>query len=143
MSLNADIPFVLVVEDNEGDILLIKEALTEGRSAKRIVTVGDGQAAIDFLSQQVTNALPLPQIMLIDINLPKLNGHELLRWMQDQEALRQIRVLVLSTSGSQQDIHAAYASGAAVFLTKPIDLDDFTALFDSIETFWFKQVSLP
>lgn len=141
--LQADrLPFVLLVEDNDGDVVLINEALTERRSKKHIISLRDGQEAVDWLENRITNNLALPDVMIVDINLPRMNGHERLSWMQSQKALRQTRVMVFTTSGSEQDIRKAYDSGAAAFLTKPIDLDDFTALFDTIEAFWFNQVSL-
>lgn len=135
-------PLVLIVEDNEGDVLLIREALTEGRSSKIIEHLHDGQVAIDWLRDRMEASAPLPQLMIIDINLPRVNGHELLQWVGEHEALSSIRILVLSTSASEKDIQKAYTAGAAVFLTKPIDLDDFTALFDAIESFWFGKAAL-
>lgn len=143
MSHVGPIPFVLLVEDNHGDLVLIKEALNEGETEKTVAAVHDGQEAMEWLQGRVEQKLPLPHIIFIDINLPRMNGHELLQWIKTQETLRPIPILVLTTSASDQDIRKAYESGAASFLTKPIDLDDFTALFETIETYWFSKVSLP
>lgn len=143
MSHVGPIPFVLLVEDNDGDLVLIKEALNEGETEKTLAAVHDGQEAMEWLQERVEQKLPLPHIIFIDINLPRMNGHELLQWIKTQEPLRPIPILVLTTSASDQDIRKAYESGAASFLTKPIDLDDFTALFETIETYWFSKVSLP
>ena len=135
---------ILLVEDNEGDILLATEALRAGKIANEISVVKDGQDAIDFL--QRTNGYEsaiIPDLILLDINLPKIDGKEVLSVIKQDEKLRVIPVVVLTTSSAQEDILDAYYNHANCYITKPVDLDKFLDIVHKIENFWLSVVRLP
>ena len=129
---------ILLVEDNEGDIVLTKEALREARIGNEVRVARDGQEALDMLR----NTDNLPQLILLDINLPKMDGLELLLIKKD-ERLKRIPVIMLSTSSAEKDILHSYANHANCFITKPVDLAKFMEVVKSIETFWISIVKLP
>ena len=133
---------ILLVEDNEGDILLTVEALEEGRIANVIEVARDGQEAIDKLEIDLKNN-QLPDLILLDINLPKMNGHEVLERLKDTEGLKHIPVIILSTSSSEMDILKSYKNHANCFITKPVEIDEFVKAIESIEDFGFSIVKLP
>ena len=133
---------ILLVEDNEGDILLTVEALEEGRIANVIEVARDGQEAIDKLEIDLKNNR-LPDLILLDINLPKMNGHEVLERLKETEGLKHIPVIILSTSSSEMDILKSYKNHANCFITKPVEIDEFVKAIESIEDFWFSIVKLP
>lgn len=135
---------ILLVEDNEGDIFLITEALQDGSILNKVSVVRDGKAAIDFLEQQgeFKNA-ELPDLILLDINLPKKNGYEVLEYIKEKKHLKQIPVIMLTTSSSEKDILRSYKSYANSFITKPVDADSFSKVILSIENFWIGIVTLP
>lgn len=135
---------ILLVEDNEGDILLTIDAFEEGRISNKISVVRDGNEAIDFLTQsgKYVNR-ELPDLILLDINLPKKNGHEVLNFIKSTDWLRQIPVIILTTSSSESDIEKAYKNFVSCYITKPIDVNDFLIAISKIEDFWFSIVSLP
>ncbi|MEN9997475.1 MAG: hypothetical protein RI922_465 [Bacteroidota bacterium] len=133
---------ILLVEDNEGDILLTVEALEEGRIANVIEVARDGQEAIDKLEIDLKNN-QLPDLILLDINLPKMNGHEVLERLKITEGLKHIPVIILSTSSSEMDILKSYKNHANCFITKPVEIDEFVKAIESIEDFWFSIVKLP
>jgi len=133
---------ILLVEDNEGDILLTVEALEEGRIANVIEIARDGQEAIDKLEIDLKNN-QLPDLILLDINLPKLNGHEVLEKLKKNENFKHIPVIILSTSSSEIDILKSYSNHANCFITKPVEIEDFVKAIESIEDFWFSIVKLP
>jgi len=133
---------ILLVEDNEGDILLTVEALEEGRIANVIEVARDGQEAIDKLEIDLKNN-QLPDLILLDINLPKMNGHEVLERLKETEGLKHIPVIILSTSSSEMDILKSYKNHANCFITKPVEIDEFVKAIESIEDFWFSIVKLP
>lgn len=130
---------ILLVEDNEGDILLTTEALKEGRIHNRIEVAKDGQEALDILQ----NGSELPDLILLDINLPKVNGFEVLSVIKKNNLLKTIPVIMLSTSGAEKDILTSYSNYANCFITKPLDLDSFMDVVRTIETFWISIVKLP
>ncbi len=135
---------ILLVEDNEGDILLTTEAFKETASDKIISVVKDGKAAIEFLSKTDDNAdSAQPDIILLDINLPKMNGHEVLQYIKNKDNLKQIPVIILTTSSSETDVNLAYKNLANCYITKPILLDDFFDTIKTIENFWMRIVKLP
>lgn len=135
---------ILLVEDNEGDILLTKEALEEYKIVTQISIALDGKEAIDFLEGQLLKERPnLPDLILLDINLPKKNGHEVLLSIKENENLKHIPVIVLTTSSSDQDIHHAYKNHANCFITKPVEADHFLEVVSKIEDFWISIVKLP
>lgn len=133
---------ILLVEDNEGDILLTVEALEEGRIANVIEVARDGQEAINNLSADLASN-NLPDLILLDINLPKMNGHEVLEKLKKDENFKHIPVIILSTSSSEMDIIKSYNNHANCFITKPVEIDDFVKAIESIEDFWFSIVKLP
>jgi two-component system, chemotaxis family, response regulator Rcp1 len=135
---------ILVVEDNPGDVRLIREALLAGGIGHQLSVVGDGEAALEFLRHQGAHAAALrPDLVLLDLNLPRLDGRAVLRAIKDDEALQRIPVVVFTTSSSHQDIAASYGLRANAVVTKPIDLDAFIATVNAIEEFCFGAALLP
>ena len=141
---NAEIMNVLLVEDNPGDIRLTQEAFKEGTVPKELHVVKDGVEALEFLRKQGKFApSPTPDIILLDLNLPRKDGREVLAEVKTDEVLRFIPVIVLTTSDSEQDITKAYSLYANCFITKPVDLDQFIFIIRQIEIFWFQVIKLP
>ena len=135
---------ILLVEDNPADVLLTAEALREGDIPHEINAVNDGLEAMDYLRSEGRYARAVcPDIILLDINLPKKNGFEVLSEIKEDPALKHIPVIILTTSSSKKDIVRAYNLCANCYITKPIDLDDFFKVIRSIESFWFTIVRLP
>ncbi len=135
---------ILLVEDNEGDILLTRVALENAAVDFKLSVITDGKEAIDFLSKKEnTLAGELPELILLDINLPKKNGHEVLSFINATPALKNIPVVMLTTSSSQNDIDLAYASNAAGFITKPSDLSDFLNAVAGVAIYWIGQLNKP
>ena len=135
---------ILLVEDNEGDVLLTKEALLEGKIVNEISVVNDGEEAIEFLEKILENReTKLPDLILLDVNLPKINGHEVLKHIKQQDNLKQIPVIMLTTSSSEKDIQSSYKNHANCYITKPIEVEDFIKAVGEIENFWFKIVQRP
>jgi chemotaxis family two-component system response regulator Rcp1 len=135
---------ILLVEDNPGDVLLTREAFREGRLAHRLSIVEDGEEAIRFLRHEgAYSAAPKPDLILLDLNLPKKDGRELLAEIKEDPALRYIPIIVLTTSDAEQDVWKAYKLHANCYLTKPVDLDDFIRKIRSFEDFWLTVVRLP
>lgn len=135
---------LLLVEDNEGDILLTQEALEERNIIREISVVKDGKEAILFLLKEGKyNQVKTPDIIFLDINLPKKSGHEVLDFIKNHDELKQIPVIMLTTSSSDSDIRKAYKSHANCFITKPVEVDDFIKAITDLEDFWFKTVVLP
>jgi len=135
---------ILLVEDNEGDILLITEAFESGKIINKLSVVKDGKAAIDFLTRQgkyVSEALP--DLLLLDINLPKKNGHEVLKFIKADENLKQIPVIMLTTSSAKADILTSYQLYANCYITKPVEVDSFLNIISNIESFWISIATLP
>lgn len=135
---------ILLVEDNEGDILLTNEALTEGKIINKISIVRDGKAAIDFLEKKgLYENEQLPDLILLDINLPKVNGQEVLIHIKHSKDIKHIPVIMLTTSSSENDILASYKNYASCFITKPVEVADFMTAVNKIEEFWINIVKLP
>ena len=135
---------VLLVEDNEGDILLTTEALKEGNIINSVSVVRDGWEAMNLLLKKGEySTFSTPDLILLDINLPKLNGHEVLKQIRAEEDLRHIPIIMLSTSSSQDDILKCYKNYANCFISKPVDAGDFINLISSIKEFWTSKVHLP
>ena len=135
---------ILLVEDNPGDVRLTHEALKEGKVRNNMNVVNDGVAAMAFLRgvPPYTNA-PHPDLILLDLNLPKKGGLEVLAEIKDDERLKRIPVVVLTTSQAEQDIMRSYEIHANAYVTKPVDLDQFIQVVKSIEDFWLEIVKLP
>jgi len=135
---------ILLVEDNEGDILLTREALEEAKMLTTLSVVKDGKEAIDFVSRKGKHTeASLPDLILLDVNLPKKNGHEVLQYIKQDEGLKQIPVIILTTSSSEKDINLAYKNYANCFITKPVDVNDFLSVITTIENYWTSIVKLP
>ena len=133
---------ILLVEDNEGDILLTTEALEESKVINRVTVLRDGKAAIDFF-ENLSEHEPRPDLVLLDINLPKRSGHEVLRYIKKSDRFSQIPVIMLTTSSAERDILSAYKHYANCYITKPIDVADFIAAIAKIEEFWINIVTIP
>jgi len=135
---------ILLVEDNLGDVRLTMEALKEGKVLNKLHVAADGIEALEFLRKQgkFANAIR-PDIILLDLNLPKKDGREVLAEIKNDPNLRRIPVVVLTTSKAEEDIVKSYDLHANCFITKPVDLDQFIFVVQSIEDFWFEIVKLP
>ena len=135
---------ILLVEDNEGDILLTLEAFKELKVNNSVAVVRDGAEAIEFLkSEGQFTQRSTPHLILLDINMPKLNGIEVLEFIKKDEKLKKIPVVMLTTSSSDSDIAECYEKSANCFITKPLDFGNFLSVIQSIETFWFTVAQLP
>lgn len=130
---------ILLVEDNEGDIILTKEALKEGRIKNQVWVAMDGQEALDLLN----TAASLPDLILLDINLPKMSGLEVLGAIKKDDRLKMIPVIMLSTSETEHDVLNSYANHASCFITKPVDYNRFMDVVRTIDDFWISIVRLP
>jgi chemotaxis family two-component system response regulator Rcp1 len=135
---------ILMVEDNPGDVRLTVEALKEGKVRNNFHTVEDGVQAMAFLRRQGEYAnSPRPDLVLLDLNLPKMNGREVLAEIKQDPDLRRIPVVILTVSKAEQDILKTYNLYANCYITKPVDLDQFLEVVKSIENFWLTVVMLP
>ena len=135
---------ILLVDDNEGDILLTKEALEEARIVNRISVAYDGLQALSFLKKEPPfREQESPDLILLDINLPGMDGTELLSIIKNDPDLRRIPVIMLTTSSSERDILISYDNHANCYITKPVDLDRFMDVVRTIEDFWISIVKLP
>jgi CheY-like chemotaxis protein len=135
---------ILLVEDNDGDILLTTDALEEGKIINKVSVVKDGKQAIDFLNKGEGFAdAELPNLILLDINLPKKNGHQVLHYIKTNDKFKHIPIIMLTTSSSENDILAAYKNYANCFITKPVEVNDFIDAVAKIENFWINVVHLP
>ena len=135
---------VLLVEDNPADVRLTREALKEGRLLNNLHVVSDGEAAMLFLLRKPPyQDAPRPDLVLLDLNMPKKNGREVLAEMKAIDALRTIPVVVLTTSRAEEDIFKTYQLHANCYITKPVDLEKFITVVQQIEHFWLSVVSLP
>ena len=135
---------ILLVEDNPADILLTREAFKEGSIPHEMNAVNDGVEAISYLKRAGKYADAVrPDLILLDINLPKKNGFEVLTEIKQDPDLKHIPAIVLSTSGSKHDIRRAYELHANCYLVKPVELDDFLRVIRSLENFWFNVAAIP
>ncbi len=135
---------ILLVEDNAGDVRLTREALREAEVAVELIAVADGEQALAFLRSEGVHAdAARPDLILLDLNLPKKNGLEVLEEIKGDPELRRTPVIMLTTSSSARDIAACYARGVNCYVVKPLDLDDFTGLVQAINRFWFEVACLP
>jgi len=135
---------VLLVEDNPGDVRLTREALKDGKVSNHLSVAPDGVEALRFLRREGSYAgAPRPDVVLLDLNLPKKDGRQVLQEMKQDPALRTIPVVILTSSDAERDIAAAYELQASCYITKPVDLDQFITVVKSIEDFWFSIVKLP
>ena len=136
---------ILLVEDNPGDARLTLEAFKEGRVLNNITVIGDGVDALAYLRRQgprYSDAVQ-PDLILLDLNLPRKDGREVLAEIKADEHLKKIPVVVLTTSAAEEDVARAYSSHANCYITKPVDLDRFLDVVHSIDSFWLSLVKLP
>jgi two-component system, chemotaxis family, response regulator Rcp1 len=135
---------VLLVEDNPGDVRLTREALSDAKVHNNMHVATDGVQALAFLRKQGPYAhAPRPDLVLLDLNLPKKDGREVLAEIKTDPNLRRIPVVVLTTSESEQDILKAYHLHANCYVTKPVDLEQFIRVVKAIDDFWVRIVKLP
>ncbi len=135
---------ILLIEDNEGDILLTKEAFEDAKIQVELNVVVDGKEAIDYLSKKGKYSnQALPDLLLLDINLPKINGHQVLKYIKSSDDLKQLPVIMLTTSSSEKDINLAYNEYVNCFITKPLDISEFMSVVVTIQDFWISIVKLP
>jgi CheY-like chemotaxis protein len=140
VTTSAQLMRILLVEDSLPDIELTMEALADAKVANEVTVVRDGEAALEHLRRP---GAPRPDLVILDLNLPRLSGHEVLAQMRADPALRRVPVAVLTTSGAEADVARTYDLGANCFLTKPVDVDQFVHVVRSIEDFWLGLVRLP
>ena len=135
---------ILLVEDSPGDVRLTREALNDSKLRNNLNVTKDGVEAMAFLRREGDYAnAPIPDIILLDLNLPRKDGREVLAEIKDDEVLRHIPVVILTTSDDEQDILRSYDLHANCYITKPVDLNRFIQIVKSIEDFWFSIVKLP
>jgi chemotaxis family two-component system response regulator Rcp1 len=141
---NADGLEVLLVEDSPGDVRLTREALKDAKVHINLHVAPDGAEAMAFLKREGKYAnVPRPDLILLDLNLPKKDGREVLAEIKGSEALKSIPVVVLTTSASEADILRSYRLHANCYITKPVDLEGFLTVVRSIDNFWLSVVKLP
>jgi two-component system, chemotaxis family, response regulator Rcp1 len=135
---------ILLIEDNPGDVLLTKEALTEGKVANNLAVAIDGEEALAFLRREGKYEGAIrPDLILLDLNLPRKDGREVLAEIKDDPDLRRIPVVVLTTSNAEQDILKTYDLHANCYIRKPVDLQQFLQVIRAIDDFWLTIVRLP
>jgi chemotaxis family two-component system response regulator Rcp1 len=135
---------ILLIEDNPGDILLTKEAFNECEISHNIFTVKDGIEAIKFLNKEGTyKDVARPDLILLDLNLPKKDGREVLTEIKRDKELKGIPVIILSTSKNEIDIQKTYELRANCYISKPVELDSFFKIISELNHFWFKITTLP
>lgn len=135
---------ILLIEDNPSDVRLVQEAFKEVKLCNRLSVIGDGEKGIAFLKKEgIYHDAPHPDLILLDLNLPKVDGRELLEEIKQCPELRTIPVVVLTSSKSEEDILKSYELHANCYITKPVGLDQFIRIVQSIEQFWLSIVKLP
>lgn len=135
---------ILLVEDNEGDVILTTEAFESAKVKTELSVVRDGESAMDFLRREgnYLNAR-IPDLMLLDLNLPRRNGFEVLQFVKNTTNLMHIPVIILSTSSAETDINKSYENYANCYITKPMEIENFYNIVSRIENFWLSVVKLP
>ena len=135
---------ILLVEDNPVDVMLAKEAFDSGRVCNNLHVTEDGEEAMDFLYKRGKySSVPSPEIILLDLNLPKKDGREVLTEIKKDPSLKHIPVIILTTSEDPDDIWRSYELQANCFMTKPVDMEQFTKALACLGEFWFTLVRLP
>jgi CheY-like chemotaxis protein len=138
------IPEILLVEDDPGDVLLITEGFKENRTLAHLIVVGDGEEAIDYLDQKGKYSdAKAPDFIILDLNLPRMDGRDFLRRIKNEKLFKLIPVIVLTSSRSDLDIREVYELNAACYIVKPADLDGYTEAVKKIQDFWITLVQLP
>jgi two-component system, chemotaxis family, response regulator Rcp1 len=131
---------ILLVEDSLADVELTLDALRDAKVANAVTVVRDGAAALEHLRSSPDN---VPDLVILDLNLPRLSGHEVLAAIRADDSLRRIPVAVLTTSSAESDVEKSYDLGANCFLTKPVEIEQFIHVVQSIDNFWLGLVRLP
>lgn len=135
---------ILMVEDNPGDVRLTQEALKDAKVSNTLRVVEDGVAALDYLHRRGAYVdAPRPDLILLDLNLPKKNGREVLAEIKQDVNLKSIPVVILTTSQAEEDVVRAYSLHANCYITKPVDFTQFAKIVRTIEDFWLSIVTLP
>ena len=135
---------ILLVEDNPGDVRLTQEALKDSKVSNKLYVVEDGVEALDFLYRRAAYVdFPRPDLILLDLNLPRKNGREVLEEIKQDPFLKMIPVVILTTSQAEEDVVRAYSLHANCYITKPVDFSQFTKIVRTIEDFWLTIVTLP
>ena len=135
---------ILMVEDNPTDVLIAKEGLLSAKMQSTVHVADDGVYAMDFLHQRgkYVNA-PRPDLILLDLNMPRMNGQEVLAAIKADDNLKNIPIVILTTSKAEEDISKAYALHANCYISKPVDFNEFAKVVQTIQAFWFNVVTLP
>lgn len=135
---------VLLVEDDPGDVLMTREAFEENKVANHLTVVSDGASAMEYLRKEGEHAdAPTPDLVLLDLNLPRMDGREVLAAMKSDEELRRIPVVVLTTSEAEEDVLRSYSLHANAYVTKPVDFERFIDVVRQIDDFFVSVVRLP
>jgi chemotaxis family two-component system response regulator Rcp1 len=135
---------LFLVEDNPGDIRLAKEMFKEAKIKLNLTVAEDGEQAMDYLKKLCSDPrMPKPELIILDLNLPKKDGREVLAEIKNSEEMKCIPVIVLTSSTSSEDVSKAYGEHANCYIAKPVDLDEFARIIKIVEEFWFKTVILP
>lgn len=135
---------ILLVEDNPADVRLMQEGVKEAKVPTRLHAVMDGRTALDFLYRRGTyHAAPRPDLILLDLNLPGIDGHVVLKHVKSDPALHTIPIVILTSSEAESDVVRSYEEHANCFIPKPIDFDGLLQVMHSVQDFWFTVVKLP
>ena len=135
---------ILLIEDNPGDIRLVEEALRENKLTVNLEVVGDGVEALAFLNKEGKySETPLPDLILLDLNMPRMDGRETLENIKNDPRFKRIPTVVLTTSSSKEDIQKSYKNSANAYITKPVDFDQFINMIQQIKEFWLTIIKLP
>lgn len=135
---------ILLVEDNPADARLIKEVFKDTKTKNRLYVVKDGVEAMAFLNQEFEYVdIPRPDVILLDLNLPRKDGREVLKELKEDDILKRVPIVILTTSSAEEDIIKTYNNHANCYITKPVDFDQFLKVINSIEDFWLSVVKLP
>lgn len=134
---------IMLVDDNQADVELTKETLADCKLRLSIITADDGQQALDLLEAKLARQERLPELILLDLNMPRLDGPGLLKALRAREELKAIPVVVLTSSDAEQDIVRSYKLGANCYVNKPVGLEEFQKIVSAIEGFWLTVVKLP
>lgn len=141
---NAELIDILLVEDNPGDVRLTQEAFKDGMLRNNLHVAMDGEQAMDFLYRRGQFAeAPRPDLILLDLNLPKMNGREVLAAIKQDESLKRIPVVVLTTSQDEADITESYRQFASSYIVKPVSMEKFLKVVSSFKQYWLSVVKLP
>lgn len=135
---------VLMVEDDPDDVLLMRESLRSSRIHVDLAIVEDGEKALDYLFRRAPyEGVAAPDLILLDLNLPRIDGREVLRELKSHGELKRIPVVIMTTSEAEADIEHSYVNGANCYITKPLDFSRFREIMNTYEEFWFTVVKLP